>query len=494
MKKYNIPDLGTKCSAYTEEFNISDEECYANDIPNSGADAYLMSNIPLFECPDKTIEKTYYFRWWTLRKHWKNTPDGHILTEFMANIGWGGTVYNSSCCPFGHHVREARWLRDREGWVREFIMFWLERRGPALTYSTWFASSVEDYLRIHPDPDLEKECLDLLVSLWEDRLELSGHSSGLFWSHDGWDGRELSISGSGLRPTMNSYMCGDAASISRMASRLGRDDVARLFAERAEDLKQKMDKLLWDGDFYKVIPCEKETEIPDARPSVSPEHDVREELGFIPWYFGIPGDDRSAAFRYLTDEEGFSAPYGITTAERKHPRFMYSHPHECLWNGPVWPYATSKTLTAAANHLRAHGEAWITKKDYYRLLKQYAASHRIKDADGADRMWIDEDMDPFTGDWTARTLLKEANWDPGRGGYERGKDYNHSTFCDLVLSGLLGIDRNNGAYTADPLIPDEWDWFCVTGLPGGYAVIYDRAGGRYGNGPGLHIVKDEKTL
>ena len=50
-------------------------------------------------------------------------------------------------------------------------------------------------------------------------------------------------------------------------------------------------------------------------------------------------------------------------------------------------------------------------------------------------MWIDEDMDPFTGDWTARTLLKADNWNPGRGGLERGKDYNHSTFCDLVLSG-----------------------------------------------------------
>ena len=67
MKKYNIPDLGTKCSAYTEEFNISDEECYANDIPNSGADAYLMSNIPLFECPDKTIEKTYFLNEKTLK-------------------------------------------------------------------------------------------------------------------------------------------------------------------------------------------------------------------------------------------------------------------------------------------------------------------------------------------------------------------------------------------------------------------------------------------
>jgi len=53
--------------------------------------------IPLLDCPDKTIEKTYYYRWWTLRKHWKETPDGHILTEFLPSVGWAGP-YNSINC------------------------------------------------------------------------------------------------------------------------------------------------------------------------------------------------------------------------------------------------------------------------------------------------------------------------------------------------------------------------------------------------------------
>ena len=25
-----------------------------------------------------------------------------------------------------------------------------------------------------------------------------------------------------------------------------------------------------------------------------------------------------------------------------------------------------------------------------------------------------------------------------KGGKERGKDYNHSTFCDLIINGLIG--------------------------------------------------------
>ena len=53
--------------------------------------------------------------------------------------------------------------------------------------------------------------------------------------------------------------------------------------------------------------------------------------------------------------------------------------------------------------------------------------------------WIDENLNPFTGDWISRTRLKtweNGTWSKGKGGVERGKDYNHSTFCDLIISGL----------------------------------------------------------
>jgi hypothetical protein len=46
------------------------------------------------------------------------------------------------------------------------------------------------------------------------------------------------------------------------------------------------------------------------------------------------------------------------------------------------------------------------------------------------------------GAWISRTILNR--WRAGgmnmkaKGGEERGKDYNHSTFVDLVINGLLG--------------------------------------------------------
>jgi len=485
-----IPNLEKKLAEYVAAFNADDDELHPQAIRNSDAVAYISQQIPLLDCPDKTIEKTYYFRWWTLRKHWKKTPDGHILTEFHPQVGWAGP-HNSINAAVGHHIREARWLKDPEKWLKEYILFWLDQKGEAFSYSMWYAAALEDYLRLHPDREFEAECLDKLIFLYEERARRNAHPCGLYWSYDGRDAMELSISGSGIRPTLNSYMYGDACAIARMAARRGRLDVSCEYAEKADAIREKMNLLLWDGDFYKVIPCEQEEAFPaDRRPEVPEEHDVREQLGYIPWCFGIPGPEKSAAFAHLTDTEGFAAPCGITTAERRHPRFMFKHSHECLWNGPVWPYATSQTLVGLANHLRSHGEAFITKADYYALLKQYAASHRIVDEDGREHMWIDEDMDPFTGEWIARKELKADNWNPNRGGYERGKDYNHSTFCDLVLSGLLGIEGRDGQLTVDPLIPEEWDYFCVTNLTErNLTVVYDRTGDHYGLGKGLMILE-----
>ena len=73
-------------------------------------------------------------------------------------------------------------------------------------------------------------------------------------------------------------------------------------------------------------------------------------------------------------------------------------------------------------------------------------------------------MNPYTGDWIARSELMRDGWQERRGGYERGRNYNHSTFCDLVLSGLLGIDADADGLVCRPLVPDSWRAFRVEGV------------------------------
>lgn len=491
-----MKDLKETLKTYVDRFNAQDEECFVQAVDNSHAYGWLAEQIPLLECPDQVIEETYYFRWWTFRKHMKETPAGHIVTEFLPSVFWAG-AYNSINCACCHHIREGRWLADQQGWMKEYIRFWLSRTGDALSYSSWLASAVEAYCRLRGDEAFQAECLPGLVSLYASWEEKSLEPCGLFWSDDDRDGMEFSISGPGLRPTLNAYLYGDAMAIARMAHRCGQEDIAQTFAEKAARLKENINTLLWDGDFYRTIPCKKGELPPLAqRPKVPMAHRVRELVGYLPWYFDLPDKGQEQAFGQLMDPQGFYAMWGLTTAEQRHPRFLFQHEHECLWNGPVWPFATSQTLTAAASMLRRFGQAeGFDKEAYWVLLRQYALSHRLQREDGTWQMWIDEDMHPYTGQWIARNELKADGWKPERGGYERGKDYNHSTFCDLVLSGLLGIDTDStGHLTATPLIPQGWDYFRVVGVPHGgqrYTIVYDRDGTHYGQGKGLQVLPQE---
>ena len=481
-----------KLHAYIEEFNRNDEEIYKQLIPNTDAEPFLSRQIPLIDCPDKQLEKIYYFRWWTFRKHIKETEKGHILTEFLPDVRWSGP-YNSISCPVGFHIREGRWLKDPDNWLKEYISFWLDGIGDAHRYSTWLAHAVLEYCTLKDDFDYAAETLPRLVAFFEEREKNHKTECGLYRSKDVFDGMEFSISGSGLRPTLNAYVWADAVAISKIADIAGDTATYERFLKIATQMRELIDKLLWDGDFYKTIPLGADDSGSFfARPQIPPEHDARELLGYIPWYFDLPEDGKDAAFSHLLQEDGFKAPYGLTTAEQRHPRFMYDTVHECVWCGPVWPFATSQTLVAVANLLRNRTQTVLSKNDYYEMLLQYANSHLLIGENGIAVPWIDENLHPYTGKWLCRELLKEQGWPFRNGGYERGKDYNHSLFCDLVLSGLFGISVENGAFSATPLIPDTWNYFRVENLwlkGQQYRIVYDKDGSHYGLGTGLLIQK-----
>ncbi|MEI8281751.1 MAG: glycosyl hydrolase family 65 protein, partial [Armatimonadota bacterium] len=175
--------------------------------------------------------------------------------------------------------------------------------------------------------------------------------------------------------------------------------------------------------------------------------------------------------------------------------------HECQWNGPSWPYATSITLTGLANLLNGPSQDNISRASYFKLLSDYTRAHQIKLEDGRVVPWIDENLNPYTGDWLSRTRLKawkNGTWDAGKGGVERGKDYNHSTYCDLVISGLIGLrPRPDNVVEVNPLVPAEWESFCLDRVP--YhgrmlTILLDKTGKKYGKGKGLRVFADGKLL
>jgi len=486
---------------HVARFNADDEELYAH-IPNRDALAFLEGNIPLFECPDEDFERTYYFRWWTYRKHVKKTPDGYVITEFLPKVPWSGK-HNTISCPAGHHYREGRWLHDPT-YLDNYSYFWLRKGGEPRRYSFWIADSFLARHMVTPDRELLVDLLSGLVKnyeAWERGWKWGRHriglrENGLFHTIDDRDGGEMSIGGHGFRPTLNSYMYGDARAIAAISRLAGDAEHAESFDAKASRIKQLVQEKLWDARarFFKVLPRE-------GGALVS----VRELHGYTPWYFDLPegGKGYEEAWEQPTDPQGFHAPFGPTTAEQRHPGFRVSYEgHECQWNGPSWPYATSVTLTALANLLNDYDQDVIGRKEYFETLAIYTRSHRLERGDGTAVPWIDENLNPHTGDWIARTRLKtweNGTWSEVKGGKERGKDYNHSTYCDLIITGLVGLrPRGDDVVEVNPLLPeDTWDFFCLDNvLYHGriLTIVWDRTGERYGRGKGLTVFSGGRRI
>jgi hypothetical protein len=488
----------TKLQEYIEQFNSDDEELTVN-IPNKDALTFLEQNIPLFECPDKAFERTYYFRWWTYRKHIKMTPSGYVITEFLPDVSWSGK-YNTISCPAAHHYYEGRWLHNTQ-YLDDYSVFWLHKGGEPRRYSFWIANAFYARNLVSPSDKIVDHLPELVKNYeaWEKGWESGGHTfgqrkNGLFYTTDDRDGGEVSIGGHGFRPTLNSFMYGDAKAIAMISRIAGNINQAERYHEKATVLKNLVQEKLWDKEasFFKVL-SDKTGELSD----------VRELYGYTPWYFNLPNPGYEAGWEELMKRKGFSAKYGPTFTEQRHSEFQISYEnHECQWNGPSWPMATCSTLTALANLLNNYDQNIISKEDYFETLKVYTKCHQLKRENGKVVPWIDENINPYTGDWIARTRLKtweNGTWSEKKGGYERGKDYNHSTYNDLIITGLVGLrPRSDDVVEVNPLLPaNTWDYFCLDKVlyrGSILTIIWDKTGEKYQRGKGLTVFADGEII
>ena len=467
-------ELHDRLRRYIEKFNKDDNEIYQNHIPNEKAYDWMLSHIPLIDIPDKEIEAVYYFRWWTFRKHIKKTEQGFVISEFLPSVPWAGK-YNSISAACGHHVKEGRWLRYEET-LDHYIRYWYQESDNLNSYSHWLEYVVYELCRQRKDFSLALVNLDGMIRWYKERERTNYREDvGLFWSLCDRDAMEFSISGDGFRLPLNTYMCANARAIFEFARIAGRNGDAEVFLKKSEDLSANIEKFLWceKNRFYICVYCPNKDGSGDFERK---DHRfvAREPWGYNPWYFKIAPEGREDAFSQLADNAGFYAPFGLTTAEQRHSGYgcFYTGEelnhwllargqntigpigHECLWNGPVWPFATSFALTALIESKRPDDGL------FFHLLKQYANSHRLV-PNSDSPYWIDEVMHPQTGDWISRTRLKEWSgnkfFDEKKGGKERGKDYNHSSFCDLIISGLFGVKVDSDDIIVKPRFPDDWE-------------------------------------
>ena len=274
------------------------------------------------------------------------------------------------------------------------------------------------------------------------------------------------------RPSINAYMYGNAKALAAIHVLANNPEKAAAYSAKADTLKTLTQTKLWNSSeqFFEVA---KEKTDTLAR--------VKEAIGFIPWYFNMPDSSYSIAWQNVVNPNTFLAPFGITTADRSHPQFRTHGCCKCEWDGAVWPFATAQTLTAMANLLDNYNQSVVSKSNYFNLFNTYVESQYYR-----GRPYIGEYLDEKTGYWL-------------KGDEERSRYYNHSTFNDLIITGLVGLrPRTDNTIEVQPLVPaGKWNWFCLDNVK--YhnvfvTIIWDIDGKKYNKGKGLSVWVNGKKI
>ena len=130
-----------------------------------------------------------------------------------------------------------------------------------------------------------------------------------------------------------------------------------------------------------------------------------------------------------------------------------------------------------ANYINNYSNPIVNDSLYFVEMEKYVQSqtHRGKP-------YVGEYLDETTGYWL-------------KGDQERSRYYNHSTFNDLIITGICGLrPRADNILEVNPLLPsDKWDHFCLDNvLYHGHnvTIVWDLNGNNYHAGKGLRVYVD----
>lgn len=134
-----------------------------------------------------------------------------------------------------------------------------------------------------------------------------------------------------------------------------------------------------------------------------------------------------------------------------------------------------------ANLLQNYPQTIVNSSDYFELFKTFSKTHRKNGLP-----YLAEACNPDTGSFE------------GHDGYNHSEHYFHSSFNDLLITGLIGIiPRDDNTLEVKPLAPTSWHYFALSDVP--YkdhliSIIWDKDGSRYNKGKGLRLFANGKEI
>ena len=480
--------------AFSGYSQVLHHEKFATKYFQNDASWYL-DNIPFFECSDQQIEQVYYYRWKMYKAHIRRVGDNkYVITEFINHVAWDREPYCTINAASMHHIYEGRWLKDNR-YIDGYIDYLYQDGGNDRRYSESIADASYGRYLVNADASFLTKQLDSMKRMYNEWSDHFDSSKQLYFipampdateytiaSIDASGGKDGFDDGEAFRPTINSYMYGNAMAIARIAKLKGDAEDSQKYFRKAIALKANVEKDLWNDSLHHFT----------DRFKVDNQYvhywnfiRGRELAGMIPWYFDLPSDSKkfNAAWLHLTDTSQLLGAFGFRTNEPSYQYYFkqfvfYKGQRGSQWNGPSWPYQTSQSLTAMANFINDYNQGVVTASDYIKSLRLFARQHFLPNG----------------------KLDLVENYDPNLGGpivyYYWSNHYNHSSFNNLVITGLCGIRPTEGdTLTINPISDNSIKYFCLDGISyHGHklTVLYDVNGTRYNYGKGITVFVDDK--
>ncbi len=425
--------------------------------------AWFDDNCPQFECDDPYITKMYWYRWFVARHCLSRACTGSLPEPYF----FEGTHHShfSRLIAFSspHIISEVRWLREPRyafGQVRNHCRnaddkdgFFISARINASggEYNNWIVASAWAAFRVHPDRAWLEEVVGHLA---EDVL-------GTFRRYD-QDGDRLPApknhwtTGMEFQPAFFyftdyddtkpdaplergdfvAYTHGNAKALAEAYRFLGNEDEARRFEGLAREIRRSCLSKMWDDD-DRFLYAIRESDGAVAR--------CREIVGFYPFISRLlPDEPRyTTMLAYLVDPEEFWTPFPPATVSRKCPAYTpkVAHwpaaggrIHGCMWNGPAWPHATSFMLDVAAAAIQDYHQPHVRPEHFWHMFQKYT-----------HLQYEENDL--------SRPLVTEYyNGETGAPDPKGCPDYFHSSYCDLVIKYLVGLQpANSNRLTISPI-------------------------------------------
>lgn len=486
---------------------------------NFGKDAqWFLNNIPFLEIDDSEIQQIYYYRWKLYRSHIREIgPQGTNVLEFLPDVPWAREPYTDLNDSSSFHLLEGRWLRSPVT-VDNLIDHLYAGGGNDRHFSESIADATVATTLVTGDstPALRHlDSMQYIFNVWDDHFD---RRRNLYWIEPLLDATEYTISsidasgagftdhpspdqnhngftqGYAFRPSINSYQFANALAIAHLLTLAGKPELAEDYRARAEAIRTAVLQQLWNPALQLFTDIYQR-----STPTVTAGEFIRgrELVGYTPWMYELPPRSDGAygaAWSHAFRSSELAGLHGLRTVEPSYSKYLVEYRYdaatglrECQWNGPSWPFQTSQALTALANLLRDYPHDGVEPADYLELLRQYTREHFLIPGHPD----LQEDYNPDTGSPIV--------------GLPRSHHYNHSTYVDLILSGLVGVrPRADDTLEVDPLSPAqptpgkrEIRFFAVTDLRyhgHDLGIFYDKDGSRYHLGPGLTLFADGKRI